>query len=620
MDLSKFKRIQSDEHSTTIAHKDGHMIKVAHKMASPELRDALEKMPMHLAGGGGAHHAETSPEQMRAFGQKPMEPKGTANIGRPDESGDAAAYEKVKQINQQYEDKWQATQKEAKEKPSGQAYGGMIKQHYADGGDVQPDSQDANKQPVTIHIYNGPQPNQPVSAPPSPQEGPPSSNPSAGGQAEAPAVAQQSSPMPPQQGLAPSGPPVQNPNDPFGYQASLGAQMHGLQEQKQGEMQQAQAQGEMGKANIAHEQQAVDQEQQALYSYNQNLNRVHDERASLQNDIANQHIDPRRYLDNMSTGKHIMTGIGLVLGGMGAGLTHGPNLAYDFLNKQISNDIDSQKEDLGKKQNLLSHNFQEEGDLNTAMGITRIQTNDLLAAHLRQEADKSQDPMTKGRLLGIAGKFDMESGKLQQQMALTKTMMGSGSNQDNEEAGFQKKMQFLRMNGQEALAKDMEMKHVPGVGQSSREVPPEALKEMTSRNDLQKKLEDLQQFSAKHSGSLSPSTIKEGKAKAALLQDAYRRANAQGVFKESEKNFVEGIIGSDPTQFFNKYRAGKAYKELSRDNKGSLDSLKNSYGLPTSEGQKSQQSDNPMEGQTATGPGGKRIKMVNGKWEPLGSK
>jgi hypothetical protein len=136
------------------------------------------------------------------------------------------------------------------------------------------------------------------------------------------------------------------------------------------------------------------------------------------------------------------------------------------------------------------------------------------------------------------------------------------------------------MNGNEAMAKDMEAKHVPGVGQADREVDQKDRTEMTTRQDLANSIADLQRFSAANSGSMNPAVINEGNAKALLVQDKYRRAAGQGVFREAEKDFVNQISSSNPTQFFAKYRSGEGYQELGRDNLQSLNAVRTSYGLP----------------------------------------
>lgn len=384
---------------------------------------------------------------------------------------------------------------------------------------------------------------------------------------------------PPLTGSIDQAPPEVNP-DQYGLQESIGNQITGVERQSLGEQDVAQAQGEQGTKNIAQEAQYQKQQKSDFSTYQAHDQQLTQDRLAIQKDIAANHLNPKRFIENLSTGDKITTAIGLILGGMGAGLTHGPNMAMGYLEKQIDQDIDAQKNELGKKENLLSHNLQETGDLRAAYNLTKIQNNDILSSQLRIVADQTADPVAKGRMEAIAGGFDQKTAALQHQASMYKMMQGSQGGGNNE-SQFKGQTSALRMMGQDSMAKDLEAKHVPGVGQASKEVPADIMKELIARQDLQNKIVDLQQFASKNSGTLlDRSVVNTGKAKAALVQDAYRRANAQGVFKESEKEFVGTIVSSDPTQFFEKYRAGKGYQEMGRDNMSTLNNLKAGYGLP----------------------------------------
>lgn len=62
-----------------------------------------------------------------------------------------------------------------------------------------------------------------------------------------------------------------------------------------------------------------------------------------------QGIDPNRYFANQSTGDRIMSGIGLILGGIGAGLTGRENVAFKVIDDAIERDIMAQRENLAAK-------------------------------------------------------------------------------------------------------------------------------------------------------------------------------------------------------------------------------------------------------------------------------
>lgn len=72
------------------------------------------------------------------------------------------------------------------------------------------------------------------------------------------------------------------------------------------------------------------------------------------NDIHSGAIHPKTYSDlfaDKSTLGKLGTIFGLIVGGAGAGLTHGPNMALEMMNKQIDRDIQAQQNSASNAQN-----------------------------------------------------------------------------------------------------------------------------------------------------------------------------------------------------------------------------------------------------------------------------
>lgn len=51
-DLSRFKKIKQDNHSTTLKHPEGHTITIAHQSLNPKMKAAFAALPMHKEEGG----------------------------------------------------------------------------------------------------------------------------------------------------------------------------------------------------------------------------------------------------------------------------------------------------------------------------------------------------------------------------------------------------------------------------------------------------------------------------------------------------------------------------------------------------------------------------------------
>lgn len=122
------------------------------------------------------------------------------------------------------------------------------------------------------------------------------------------------------------------------------------------------------------------------------------EKAEYTQRLMDGKIQPNRYFDKMDTGKRISTVIGMILGGIGSGLTGGPNVAMQVINKAIDNDILSQKEELGKNQTLLSLNMQKYRDLSTAEAATRLQYNLNIQTQLQAAQSKATNGLAQANL------------------------------------------------------------------------------------------------------------------------------------------------------------------------------------------------------------------------------
>jgi hypothetical protein len=104
---------------------------------------------------------------------------------------------------------------------------------------------------------------------------------------------------------------------------------------------------------------------------------------ALYNDMVNAKIDPNRYWHNQSTGGKVSAAIGLILGGIGAGLTKGPNYALEVINKAIDRDMEAQKLDMHNRQTGLGMYMQQTRDLQSAQHLMRADYYTAAAAKLQ---------------------------------------------------------------------------------------------------------------------------------------------------------------------------------------------------------------------------------------------
>lgn len=456
LDLSKVKKMASDKDTTTFKHEDGHEIKVAHNALSPKMRAQLASLP----------EIKKKDREMMASGGSP----------RPTSSGSPSIDpKKAKEIQDSaMESGWQPERwKNNAKKALGLAEGGEVNPKleqskllpseaptYADGGKVKKEEEqiklDLNSLPpvpqnlinpnagtASVDSSNPTEMNadQQAAANVSPQGGGfldkignavlPTQSPNyqapLPGQMSPPVPdtspdASQSSAMPELQEQAPQVDPLVAAQD-----KADSAQVGGANSQIAGIQNEAKAKGNLGEQEAKIEESAIQEQNKNASAYQAQYQKLDEERQNLMHDVENNHIDPEHYMANQSTGAKIASSIGLILGGIGSGLTGGPNAAMEMLKMHVNNDIEAQKANLNKKQSLLSENLKQFGNMRDAMDMTRLMTGDIIKHQLAQAADKAQTPIEKARAQQAIGEITKGMAPLQQQMAMRQALMASQS-------------------------------------------------------------------------------------------------------------------------------------------------------------------------------------------------
>lgn len=470
MDLSKFKVVHSDGKTTTLQHPRGHTVTVAHAMLSPEHKavfDALskskeapapEKMPkptnlQPMMADGGQVNTQPSPTPVpendkNGVDYNPMNDPDLNPNARVQKKADGGQVDPTDSSQKTIWDSIGQSKMNDTKKTPGPTPPSPTPQGYADGGDVAPD----DDKHVTININGMPQapasainPNagQPTVAQPSANDIDYNKTPAPGDQpygtpAQASNSPQEMQPMAasastPTQGQgAPQAPP-DAATDPMlaGVDVQQAAYNAGLEQQKAGILNEASALGQEGKAEAAALTSTVEGQQQVAQTYQNHYSALEQERQNFMKDVEDQHIDPRHYLNSQGTGEKIATGIGLILGGMGGGLTHQGNPALDFLNKQIDRDIDAQRLNLGKSENLLSANLKQFGNLRDATDMTRVMQMDIVGNQMKQAAAKAMSPIAAARAQEQIGALGQQASQIQGQMAMRRALMQGMASQSN---------------------------------------------------------------------------------------------------------------------------------------------------------------------------------------------
>lgn len=377
--------------------------------------------------------------------------------------------------------------------------------------------------------------------------------------------------------------PSQQPTDALGSNFSDTESMmkQGYENKLAGINAEAVAKGNLGVQQEKALKRSEKAQLDAQTAYKQHYEELDSERKNLIRDIQDGYVDPNKFWTGGKNGEgghsKIAAGIGMILAGFNP--TNSPNAAINFLKFQMEQNLDAQRQNLGAKQNLLSMNMRQFGNLKDATDMTRIMQNDIMQNTLMQAAAHAASPLAKSAAAQAAGQFSMDSGSLFNKFAMQRAMMGLANNGGDPRA-VEQMIAYKRAAGDLEGAKEMESRYVPHVGMASIPVPEKVRGEMVMKQQFGNAVEDLTQWARKHSGSMSPSVINEGKAKAANVQNLYRDAINGGVFKPGEQEFIGTIVDSDPTKFFNSVRVIPKLMEASKQNDNSLNILKSNYGLP----------------------------------------
>jgi hypothetical protein len=132
--------------------------------------------------------------------------------------------------------------------------------------------------------------------------------------------------------------------------------------------------------------------------------------------ISNEKIDPSRYWNSKDAGTKAINIIGLMLGGLAAGINGGKNPAMDYLNHQIDRDVDAQKANLANKRGkldttrneleLMRLQFGDQRQAEAAVKLSRINS---LKAFVDAQRAKYQDPVFQARAAAVQAKLQVDA-------------------------------------------------------------------------------------------------------------------------------------------------------------------------------------------------------------------
>lgn len=260
------------------------------------------------------------------------------------------------------------------------------------------------------------------------------------------------------------------------------------------------------------------------------------------NAFATQKIDPNRLWSSASTGSKISAAIGVILGGLGAGLTGGPNQALEIMNKHVDQDIDAQKAELGKKQTLYSMNLQKYQNEHMAYLATKAQVASALQGKLASAAAQMGTGQAKAHETQANAQINLYRQQINQQLASQKTL--HDVLKYTRETGDLRYADYLPAE----TANNLRGRSVPGYGLATTSERADKANELVATTEASKKgINDLLEFTKKPAASFSLQDRAEAQATAAMLKAKLRTTLVgPGAVNESEWKLLDNIV-ANPT-------------------------------------------------------------------------
>ncbi len=125
--------------------------------------------------------------------------------------------------------------------------------------------------------------------------------------------------------------------------------------------------------------------------------------------IQQHNINPNAYIENMDAGKKTLSGLGLILGGMGAGMLGSTdNPALRFINQQIDRDIAGQQARINNKRTVLGAYRDLYGDSIAANNLAKASLLDIYNHKAQQIANQLGTPtaLAMTKQLGVASAIE----------------------------------------------------------------------------------------------------------------------------------------------------------------------------------------------------------------------
>lgn len=246
--------------------------------------------------------------------------------------------------------------------------------------------------------------------------------------------------------------------------------------------------------------QGMDQQLRALPTQKDIINKNAQKDSDLFKSYQEAKIEPGRFFHNLSTGNKILAGIGVLLSGLGSGLSGKENLAVQVVDDAINKDIDAQKNDQSNKYNLWKMNRERLGDDLSANLATRNQMYTDVKYQLMKAASQFKGPQAMAAAAAANAKIDQElaQNRFLQSVLTPTTESTAGSEPGSEQAFINHNNALRSASGMSPLIaqlyKENQSKYIPNIGVAKIAPTPADRTELMGYTDLTKAIDNALVF------------------------------------------------------------------------------------------------------------------------------
>ena len=302
----------------------------------------------------------------------------------------------------------------------------------------------------------------------------------------------------------------------------------------------AKAEEQLNKSKMASYDQAKIDIDKANQTYTENVARYNKDAEDFKKQIQDNPVDAKRYYKNLSTGGKISAAIGLMVAGIGAGLTRTENAALKVINSAIDADIEAQKQNINQADNLYKEALSRVRNEDVAFNQTKAKILGMVELDIKKAEANASTAQQKAALQKNLADVQMARQAYVQKSALTDVVKLAQQNP-----------QMITPELAQMLPEDQRARIVPGAGFTYTKEGAQKVREIkANRDDVVGLIEQLEAI-RKQAGRELTASEASSKAQAIgqiLIGKLREPVVGPGAMTEGEYERLQTVIPKDVTQ------------------------------------------------------------------------